>query len=114
MQSTLTLITLDGADKDYADILLPLLDEKWHISDENIVSMLEEIPRPEYVDKLYKTAINVPDDDETRALAKKCTWVLSAIGTPEAIEKLILLKNSDDEIISENAAFHLSNIANER
>jgi len=37
---------------------------------------------------------------------------LSAIGTREAIDKLILLQKSDDLIIKENAAFQLEQLFN--
>lgn len=109
---TLAVIYDDGADSDYTDTLLLLLDEKWHISEEDIVSVLELIKDPKSIDKLYDVAINVPDYDEMRALAKKCMWALKAINTPEAIEKLRLLQNTDDQIISENATFHLERLVN--
>lgn len=112
LSCTLAIICNDGADSDYTDTLLLLLDEKWHISEEDIVSVLELIKDPNSIDKLYDVAINVPDYDEMRALAKKCMWALRAINTPEAIEKLKLLQNSDDPIISENATFQIENIFN--
>lgn len=112
LSNTLAIILHDGADSDYTDILLQLLDEKWHISEEDIVVVLELIKAPESIDKLYEVAVNVPDYDDMRALAKKCMWALSAIRTPAAIQKLQLLQCSDDPIIKENATFQLEHVVN--
>lgn len=110
LSNTLAVIYRDGADNDFTDILLSLLDEKWHTSEEDIVSVLEIIKDPRSIDKLYEVAINVPDYDDMRALAKKCMWALSAINTPESIQKLKLLQGSDDQIIRENAIFQLEHV----
>jgi hypothetical protein len=110
LESILAIIFYDGADRDYINILLSLLDEQWHNSVEDIVSILEIIKDPKSVDKLYELAINVPDYDDMRALAKKCMWALRAINTPEAIDKIKLLAALDDEIIKANAVFHLSKL----
>lgn len=107
LANTLAVIINDGADGDYTDILLQLLDETWHTSEEDIISILELIKDPKSIDKLYEVALNVPDYDDMRAVAKKCIWALSAINTPEAIQKLKLLEKVDDAIIKENAAFEL-------
>lgn len=111
---TLGIICHDGADKDYTETLLLLLDADWHTSEEDIVSVLEIIKDPKSVDKLYNVAIDVPDYDEMRALAKKCMWALSAINTPEARRKLELLKESADFIIKENATFQLEHLTDEK
>jgi hypothetical protein len=110
LANTLAVICNDGADFDYTSTLLNLLDEKWHKSEEDIVSVLELIKDPASIDKLYEIAINVPDYDDMRALAKKCMWALSAINVPEALQKLKMLKNSNDSIIKENATFQLEQI----
>lgn len=110
LETTLAVLFYDGADNDYTDILLQLLDEKWHISEEDIISILELIKDPKSIDKLYEFAIDFPDYDEMRAIAKKCIWALSAINTPEAIQKLKLLEKVDDPIIKENATFELGQI----
>lgn len=107
LANILDIIYTDGADSDYTDTLLALLDEHWHIDHENIVSILEFIKDPRSIDKLYEVAVNVPEDDDMRALAKKCIRALSTINTPGAVEKLKLLCHSNDPIIKENAAFQL-------
>lgn len=112
LANTLAVICNDGADRDYTDILLQLLDEKWHTSEEDIISVLELIKDPKSVNKLYEVAIDVPDYDDMRAIAKKCLWALSGINTPEAIQKIKMLEMADDLIIRENAAFQLGQILN--
>lgn len=108
--ATLTLLLMDGADKDYTEFLLKALNEDWHREYEGIVEVLEIIKDPKSVDQLYNTAVNVPDYDEMCALAKKCMWALSAINTPEAVQKLELLAKVDDPIIQENAKFQLEQV----
>lgn len=110
LANTLAVLCNDGADSDYTDILLQLLDEKWHISEEDIISVLELIKDPKSVNKLYEVALDVPDYDEMRAIAKKCIWSLSAVNTPEAVQKLKLLTKVDDPIIKENAIFELEHV----
>jgi HEAT repeat protein len=100
----------DGVDKDFTPLLLILIDSKWHTFEEDIVSLLEEVADPRATEKLYQIAVNIPDYDDMRALAKKCMWALRAINTKESIEKLTTLKNHNDEIISENAVFMLQNL----
>lgn len=114
LSCTLAVIYNDGADEDYTEILLQLLDEKWHTSEEDIVGVLELIKDPKSVDQLYEVAINVPDYDDMRALAKKCMWSLSAINTPEAIQKLKLLQSCNDPIIEENATFQLEQVIKQK
>ena len=110
LANTLAVIYNDGADFDYTDILMRLLDEKWHTSEEDIICVLEIIKDPKSVNKLYEVALNIPEYDDMRAIAKKCMWALSAINTPEAVKKLKLLKNVDDIIIKENATFQLEEV----
>ncbi|CAA7195132.1 HEAT repeat domain-containing protein [Chryseobacterium potabilaquae] len=112
LANTLAVICNDGADGDYTDILLQLLDEKWHTSEEDIITILELIKDPKSIDKLYEVAINIPDYDDMRALAKKCMWALSAINTPKSINKLRLLQASNDPIIKENAIFQIEQVLN--
>jgi hypothetical protein len=112
LENTLAVICNDGADDDYTDVLLPLFDEKWHTSEEDIISVLELIKDPKSVDILYEIALDIPDYDDMRAIAKKCMWALSAINTPEAVQKIKMLKNADDPIIKENATFQLEHVLN--
>lgn len=108
LSCTLAVLFYDGADTDYTDILLSLLDQKWHILEEDIVEVLELIRDPKSVDKLYQEIINIPDYDDMRALAKKAIRALGAIGTNEAIDKLEQLLNVNDDIIKEAAFEQIS------
>jgi len=72
LSCTLAVIRHNGADNDYTDMLLSLLNKDWHISQEDIVEILEMIKDPKSIDKLYDLAVNVPDYDDMQALAKKC------------------------------------------
>ena len=110
LQCTLAVIFYDGADRDFTDFLLPLLGQDWHTLEEDIVEVLGLTKDPKSIDKLYEVAVNVPDYDDMRALAKKCMWALSAINTPEAIQKLERLRSLDDHIIKENATFQLEQV----
>ncbi len=110
LANTLAVICNDGADSDYTDILLKLFDEDWHTSEEDIISVLELIKDPKSVDKLYEVALDVPDYDDMRAIAKKCMWALSAINTSDAIQRLKMLEKVDDLIIRENASFQLKEV----
>jgi len=112
LASTLSIIYCDGADQDYTDTLLSLSEEDWHLDIELIVEIIELTKDPKAINKLFELAVNVPDYDEMRALAKKCMYALSAINTPESIEKLMILKESDDPIIKENAEMQLEYLSN--
>ena len=99
---------LDGVDKRYTKIFCDLLQEDWHEGHEDIVSMLEDIQDPASIDALYERALVIPNIDDMRALAIKCIYALGAINTPKAMEKLCLLKDGDDEIISQRASSMLN------
>jgi len=83
----------------FADvILLP-----WHHSHEDLASALQETKYPRAVDALFKTALSrydYLDYDEFFGLARKCTWALADIGTPEAKERLRDLARSENSIIA--------------
>jgi hypothetical protein len=104
---TLTVAYLDGVDEDYTDLLLYLLKQDWHQLQEDVIDILEMTKDPKSIDTLYKFAINIPDYDDGRSIAKKCIWALGSINTPEAIEKLTLLKSFDDPIIKKAAIMEL-------
>jgi len=107
---TLAVIYADGADKDYTNDLLFLLEENWHLLTENIIEILEIIKDPNTVNKVYEIAINIPDYDEMRAIAIKCMRVLTAVNSRESINKLKLLAKFNDKIISEYAILDLEKI----
>lgn len=100
--------------KEYPSLLLKLLEADWHYEHENIVWIFQqELKIPEAVNLLYETALKqfkYLEYDEFFALSVKCIWALGAIKTKEAIEKLELLAQSDNEIIKENALNQLEMI----
>ncbi|SHG15848.1 type 2 periplasmic-binding domain-containing protein [Pedobacter caeni] len=106
---TLGVAYLDGADKDYTDLLLSVLNADWHILIEDIIEVLELTKDPKAVDSLYEAALDFRDYDDFRSIGKKSIWALITINTPEAWEKLSLLAQVDDEIIKENANLSLRN-----
>ena len=103
----LIIASRDGLDKTYSPVLCKLLFEEWHFSQEDIVMMLEDIKDPNSIESLFNAALKIPGHDDGRSLAKKCIWTLKAINTKSAIEKIILLSHSDDEIIRKNAILNL-------
>ncbi len=74
--------------------LLALLPETFHTRHEDIVRALQALKDPRAVNALYDAAlVEHPylDYDENFGLARRCTWALADIGTPEArlaLEKL--------------------------
>ena len=109
LSCTLACIFYDGADKDYTQTLLDLLEEKWHTSEEDIVEILGQIRDPKSIEILYKIALVVPDYDEMRALAKKCLNALRSINTADAREKVIQIGAMNAPIIKEFAQLQLNN-----
>ena len=108
LEYLLTMASHDGVNKSYTQILCDLLKDDWHDSYEDIVMVLEEIKDPNSINCLYEAAINIPDYDDGRSLAKKCIWALGAINTEEANNKLEALKEFNDPIISEVAGMQLA------
>ncbi|MHB8065639.1 MAG: hypothetical protein ACYDG2_23975 [Ruminiclostridium sp.] len=97
--------------EDYVDILCKLISETWHFQHENIASIFQKIKSPKTVECLYKTALTqfeYLEFDDAFALAVKCIWALGDINTTESREKLILLTQSENEIIKDNATNQLN------
>lgn len=97
----------DGLNSKYTDILCRLLKADWYHGQEDITTMLEDIKDPASIDALYERALDIPENDDMRALARKCIWALLAINTPESIKKIELLAGLDDKYISNFAAVRL-------
>ena len=91
--------------EDFIDILCKLSKEEWHERHEDIDIYFMEMELPSTVECLYELAISDFEkyrDDEYCQLVEKCCYVLGAIGTEEAKEKLKLLAKSDKDIIQEH------------
>lgn len=93
-----------GFSEECGPVLCKLLMEDWHIEHEDIVSVFQfKLKDPGAVDNLYRTAFaRFPylDYDEFFGLARKCTWALADIGTPEAQVKLQELARCENGIIA--------------
>ena len=99
--------------KEYKELLVKLLAADWHVYHEDIAHSIQRLKIPEAVDCLYETALKqfkYRDYDDFSVLAVQCIWALGDIGTQEAIEKLKLLAQLDNEIIKENALKQLARI----
>jgi len=76
---------------EYVPALARLLPQDWHHSHEDIARLLQELKDPRAIDALYETALTTyeyRDYDEVFSLARKCTWALADIGTPDALSRL--------------------------
>jgi len=103
LEKLLIIISWDGVDNRYTELLCELLMEKWHFSHEDIIMLLEELKDPVSIECLYSRALEIPEYDDGRSIAKKCIWALGAINTIASKQKLNLLKDHEDTIIKEEA-----------
>ncbi|AFH95411.1 HEAT repeat domain-containing protein [Providencia stuartii] len=112
-------VTIQNQDPDYLEDIITLyfifeinhypiskLNEillvTWHYRHEDIASLLQDICSPESINYLYQaiqTKFNYLSFDDSHALAVKCIWALGDIGTQEALDKLEILSNSNNDII---------------
>ncbi|MES2774267.1 MAG: hypothetical protein V4722_08790 [Bacteroidota bacterium] len=96
---------------DFKDLLVNLLQQDWHYKHEDIVSIMQDLRYSDFVDVLYLTALKTfkyLHYDDVLGLARKCTWALSAIDTPYAINKLELLAQSPNALIKSYAQKRLA------
>jgi HEAT repeat protein len=95
-----------GLRPEFVPKLLDILVLPNHISHEDIVSYLQQLKDRRAVDVLYRTALTSHpylDNDEFFGLARKCTWALADIGTPEALTKLKLLASVENPSVASYA-----------
>ncbi len=86
--------------------LSELLLVSWHTKHEDIASLLKNIASPNTVENLHKAVelkLDYLEYDDTFQLARKCIKALSRINNEQAIDKLKLLSNSENEVISKYA-----------
>lgn len=92
-------------------ILNNLLQESWHYKHEDIAMLLKKIKDPKTVEGLYtatKQKLEYLEYDDTFQFARKCIKALAAIGDDNAIEKLRLLKQCDNDVIKAYAVKELN------
>ena len=79
-----------------------LLRLDWHHCHDQIVSNYQWMSNPITVEILYETALNDNIDPmDYKPIARKCTWALADIGTPESKQKLEQLAKCGDSRIEE-------------
>jgi hypothetical protein len=91
--------------------LIELLAAPWHTRHEDVASTLQSIRDPRSVDALYRAAlVKLPylEYNDSEALARKCTWALADIGTPEARARLEALTTQADETVADFARRRLT------
>ena len=100
----------DGLDDIYTEVLCSILQQEWHKSHEDIISLLEEIRDPKSVDCVYRATFLEKHnmDEEPAPLTIKCIWALAAINTKAAFEKIQILRASINVSIQEAAEAYLN------
>lgn len=96
----------------HVELLILLLEAPWHCRHEDLVQAFQRLRIPASVDALERTAhrtYSYLDYDECFGLARKCTWALADIGTPEAHQALTRLAASENQLIAGYAQKRLTN-----
>jgi hypothetical protein len=102
---------------EYVPALIGLLGKPWHYRHEDIVRVLQQLRDSRAVDALYEEAhseYEYLNYDDCYGLARKCTWALADIGTPEAKVKLQQLAQENNQLVAEYAQKRLKNWEEEK
>lgn len=96
----------------YVTILNTLLNCEWHYQHENMVMILQKLKSPSSISCLYK---EISTDREylkynNESKIVKCLWALGEIGTEQALDKIYILANSENKMISIHAIEQLERI----
>ncbi len=114
VESALTLaFHFEALTSDDVPLLCDLLLAPWHTRHEDVAIALEDLRDPRSVAAFYQAALNAStyrylEYDEGQALARKCTWGLAKVATPEARDKLEALSRCGVEAIEAYARKRLS------
>jgi hypothetical protein len=106
IEALVLLVRICKRPADYAALLASLLVCTNHQWNENLAEALQREKDPTTVDALYDAALTIHDHlhyDEFFNVARKCTWALADIGTPEAHAKLQLLAKNENPMIAQYA-----------
>lgn len=106
-----------GYSYEYVSALIELLGKPWHYYHEDIVRTLQLLRDSRAVDALYEEAhseYEYLNYDDCYGLARKCTWALADIGTPEAKAKLQQLAQENNKLVAEFAQKRLDNWEKEK
>jgi hypothetical protein len=96
----------------HSQSLILLAEAPWHFLHEDVVRGIQTLRSPAAVEALERTAFAVHkylDYDDVFALARKCTWALADIGTPEARMALKRLTSCNNPMIAGFAQKRLMN-----
>ena len=91
---------------EHAPLLALLLVEPWHNAHEDVASALQRLRDPGTTDALARAALmkhSYLAYNDSHAFARKCTWALADIGTPEARAHLERLAQEQDAEIASYA-----------
>lgn len=83
--------------------LILLLTASWHYRHEDVAGALQRLKDPAAVAALYEAAHMKHEYlsyNDSHALARKCTWALADIGTPEAKARLEALAGEPDTTVA--------------
>jgi len=92
-----------GLPHELTDLLTDALTMPWHTRHEDLAHALQTMKSPASVEALFMAATTQYEYlsyDEFFGLARKCTWALADIGTPEAQERLAQLARSQNLVIA--------------
>jgi hypothetical protein len=95
-----------GLRPDWSDMLSEALLMSWHCRHEDLARALQMIRAPDSVEALFAASSAKHEYlsyDEFFGLARKCTWALADIGSPEAKHRLAQLAQCSNPTIAAHA-----------
>jgi HEAT repeat protein len=117
IEALLWLADIVGPPPDYAVILASLLLATNHQRNEDIAHTLQGLRDARTVEALFCAALSIHGHlhyDEFFNVARKCTWALADIGTPEAFAKLQELTTNENPSIAGYAQKRIDSWVKER
>ncbi len=96
----------------FVEPLIMLLELDCHNEHEDITRTLQQLKDERAIDILFSTAkkkFQYLEYNDSKALARKCTWALADIGTLKAKEALSILSKDSDKVIAGYAQKRLDN-----
>jgi hypothetical protein len=115
-RAVITIFSIREAN-DFVSYLCQLLESDWHYDHEDIVRLLQQIANPKSVQVLFRTAtrkFEYLDYDDSKPLARKCTWALADIGNDESKKALLELTKHNDKEIAAYAQKRIDNWVKEK
>lgn len=93
-----------------------LLNEKWHISHEQILSILQQYPTEANLSSIcdaicIKSSLEYLDHDDYGSFYKKCFWAIYVIKTQSAFECIESYCNHENSLIRKAALYRYGKIS---